>query len=1141
MKRKMNRTALTLALMALPLCAQPRSASITSLLVRSWFADFNQPDIKPAGVDLPLRQAAQAARQGRFNDAERFLKQAGQMDGSARAQLLHLLFQRLTLNLKFSLVSGGFGPQRQLQLRRVEAGPDEPALQLQTMAAMQHFPTGTSEDDAQSATLYFPVVDACQTLVPSLLRMTIDGDGAPAPPAGFSDGCRVAEGALNSDILGTVEKTIVEKATLGGLAAATGDTASARRLFAEGRTAAIGARLPRSQAEFDLRLGDLLSMPHGHWMTLGYNQLSEGVTRAVLEAGGFPKARSAPSDEMLAEAAKWYADAARLAGEFPSDELVAAVQFRQACLAYMQGNTAGATSIFAAAGDAAQRAGWMRAAAMGWGLAAITSADEARYRKALHSLGEQGDVGGTASLVETAQSYAAILRFRGELRAALAITQMALRAAVAERAQVGLEGLMTNLALLYKLNGDTDLRLYWARAAVADEEAFIAESSKYFIDPGFLQSENTHLWSLLNDVALELFSRTLTEGEFWASQLRAIEKRMSMRVASPLTRNYSEEYRRMTADMSQKYELLGRIASAASCEPGKYEGLRAELMRQTDASLLFQLDQFLGGCGDAAVNLASRERLRTIDMAGLLQILQDNSRRGTIDEQQKFGQANRELSVAMGDASAFQDLAFLELWLDKIEKSQGVTPSSYFARLEVLLGTGRPEQARDQALRTFSDKVVWKRLEDHDRLGVLGSLVEAYAQLGEAQQGLATLLTLWREQSRMNHASPGPFAGATVLRRGALLRTAPENLSAQEKEELQRLCLENPIDTGAPSLVDASRLIGNIPPGVTVLVYFPGWRTWLWRLEKGVVPALVPLAAPREVNLTLTRFNDKFAGTNTTPGWEPDSASLYAKLVQPAGRFRAGQVLAIAGAGYLRGLPFDALGPSGGKLLGEQHPIVYVEDLLADAPSLQKLPRRAAIVGFNGPSLDHAEDEAKEIAALLGVKALIGPDARRARVSQELKAATWIHFSTHGFIDKVNPYRSHLALSDNEQIQGFELPSMAGSATMITFSACDSNVAFVPTGAMPQPGFARGLTMFAHGAGARWVVSSLWKADDDASLKLMVAYYRQLLSGQSPPMALFKAKSQYIDQEPELKRKAPWFWAGFTVSALTLADLVVPQ
>jgi len=140
-------------------------------------------------------------------------------------------------------------------------------------------------------------------------------------------------------------------------------------------------------------------------------------------------------------------------------------------------------------------------------------------------------------------------------------------------------------------------------------------------------------------------------------------------------------------------------------------------------------------------------------------------------------------------------------------------------------------------------------------------------------------------------------------------------------------------------------------------------------------------------------------------------------------------------------------------------------------------------------------------------------------------------------IDKFNPYRSHLALPNNEQIQGFEIPSLARSAAMVVFSACQTNVSVTSIGQATEPGFARGLTMFAHAAGARWVVSTLWKADEDASRVIMVAYYRLLLSGEPPALALFHAKKQFIKDNPQ--KQSPWHWAGYASSALVLADLAV--
>jgi len=142
------------------------------------------------------------------------------------------------------------------------------------------------------------------------------------------------------------------------------------------------------------------------------------------------------------------------------------------------------------------------------------------------------------------------------------------------------------------------------------------------------------------------------------------------------------------------------------------------------------------------------------------------------------------------------------------------------------------------------------------------------------------------------------------------------------------------------------------------------------------------------------RFNRSFTAEDTILGWEADSAFLYAKLVQPAGEIRAGQIVAIAGSGYFNGLSFDALGPAHGPLLGEQHALVYVGDLLGDAQPFHGPPRHSAVIGSNNTRLKQAEQEAIDVARLLGSNALLGPNARKAKVVQEMRSANWIHFST---------------------------------------------------------------------------------------------------------------------------------------------------
>jgi CHAT domain-containing protein len=64
-------------------------------------------------------------------------------------------------------------------------------------------------------------------------------------------------------------------------------------------------------------------------------------------------------------------------------------------------------------------------------------------------------------------------------------------------------------------------------------------------------------------------------------------------------------------------------------------------------------------------------------------------------------------------------------------------------------------------------------------------------------------------------------------------------------------------------------------------------------------------------------------------------------------------------------------------------------------------------------------------------------------------------------------------------------------------------------------------------AGARRVVASLWKVDDEATLELMRRFYRRMLEeGRSPAAALRQAQVAMWRQKPW---RAPFFWAAFVL------------
>ena len=63
-------------------------------------------------------------------------------------------------------------------------------------------------------------------------------------------------------------------------------------------------------------------------------------------------------------------------------------------------------------------------------------------------------------------------------------------------------------------------------------------------------------------------------------------------------------------------------------------------------------------------------------------------------------------------------------------------------------------------------------------------------------------------------------------------------------------------------------------------------------------------------------------------------------------------------------------------------------------------------------------------------------------------------------------------------------------------------------------------------AGAKTVLMSLWKVDDEATKILMVEFYRNLMSGKTKHQSL-KDAQKYLRQIDNGKYDKPEYWASF--------------
>lgn len=138
-----------------------------------------------------------------------------------------------------------------------------------------------------------------------------------------------------------------------------------------------------------------------------------------------------------------------------------------------------------------------------------------------------------------------------------------------------------------------------------------------------------------------------------------------------------------------------------------------------------------------------------------------------------------------------------------------------------------------------------------------------------------------------------------------------------------------------------------------------------------------------------------------------------------------------------------------------------------------------------------------------------------------------VHFACHGILDEVNPFRSALVLTqdDNPGEDGFlqvrEIYSMRIPAELVVLSACQTG-----RGRLERGEGMMGLPRIFFHAGARSVISTLWKINDASTAVFMDKFYGHLAGGESKAEALRSAKIEMIQS----RYSHPAYWAAFILN-----------
>ncbi|MBW4502970.1 MAG: CHAT domain-containing protein [Scytonema hyalinum WJT4-NPBG1] len=243
-------------------------------------------------------------------------------------------------------------------------------------------------------------------------------------------------------------------------------------------------------------------------------------------------------------------------------------------------------------------------------------------------------------------------------------------------------------------------------------------------------------------------------------------------------------------------------------------------------------------------------------------------------------------------------------------------------------------------------------------------------------------------------------------------------------------------------------------------------------------------------------------------------------------------------------VPFAALQDENEKFLIEKHtiliaPSIQVLELTHQKRLIQKQAAQTnSVLVVGNPTmpkvtkvgespeqlqpLPNAEKEAQEIAKLFKTQPLVGKQATKAAVQQQMAKARFIHLATHGLLDNIDEpgIPGVVALAPDGKDDGLlsanDVLKLKLNAELVVLSACDTG-----WGRITGDGVI-GLPRAFISAGTPSIVASLWRVPDESTAFLMPEFYRQLGKNRDKARALRQAMLETKKKYPN-----PSDWAAF--------------
>ena len=342
--------------------------------------------------------------------------------------------------------------------------------------------------------------------------------------------------------------------------------------------------------------------------------------------------------------------------------------------------------------------------------------------------------------------------------------------------------------------------------------------------------------------------------------------------------------------------------------------------------------------------------------------------------------------------------------------------------------------------------------------------------------------------------------------------------------------------------VDVAAVQTELGARTLLLSYeFNGRGVFVWAVRRH---ALVMLRLANDVGEIVPWLRTSLP----VPGRPPETTSEERRAHLELGSLLLGQLPAehlddadrvVVIPGLLASLPLELLPLSPGRLLGDVVPVSYVPSAatVLELGRRHREERRAPTRGFLGVAPVHEEvplpaarRELHRVAARFTAADLVeGPRADVAAVLRDVGTYRHVHLACHGYLDPVQPMQSGFLLDGRPGAETdgsttvlhlHALGTARLRADTVVCAACETGLGRLREGE-GMVGFGTALLA----AGARFLLLNIRPVRDTPTARLVTRFYDELLDGNDPVMALWRAKLWARRTRPEVYAD-PLTWAA---------------